>query len=355
MWKSDPVFCEDMEQFACIDYIPWDRLRNKTILVTGATGLIGYTLVCALLYASEQRKLGLQILSLVRDEARARKKYAELTAEGCRLSFVEGSVEKLPPIDGPVHYIIHGASRTASRDFVEMPVETWKTALDGTNALLELAREKAAEGMVYLSSMEVYGYPERGRLVVEEDIGRLSPMQVRNCYPLGKIACESLCCSYASEYRVPVRIIRLTQTFGPGVAYHDGRVFVEFARCMVEKRNIVLKTKGETERSYLYTMDAVSAIMTVLLCGENGEAYSAANEQTYCSIAEMAEMAASMAGVKVVYELQDVRSSGYAGTLYMKLSTQKLQNLGWKPVVSLEKMYSRMLMGMQASDEKHAI
>ena len=76
---------------------------------------------------------------------------------------------------------------------------------------------------------------------------------------------------------MPTRIVRLTQTFGTGVSYNDGRVFAEFARCVIEQRDIILKTKGETKRSYLYTADAVTAILTVLLNGETGAAYNAAN------------------------------------------------------------------------------
>ena len=154
-------------------------------------------------------------------------------------------------------------------------------------------------------------------------------------------------CSYYSEYHVPVKIARLTQTFGPGVNYQDGRVFAEFARCAIEGRNIILKTKGETERSYLYTEDAVWAILTILLKGENGQAYTVANEETYCSIYEMASMVAGKYGIQVEIQEQDTASQGYANTLYMNLDTTKLQKLGWNPQVGLAEMYERMIQSMK--------
>ena len=203
------------------------------------------------------------------------------------------------------------------------------TALKGTENILELAKAKKVSGMVYLSSMEVYGHPEKGHKVTEDEIGALSPLDIRNSYPISKIQCESLCFAYAKEYGVPAMSIRLTQTFGPGVNYNDGRVFAEFARCVIEKRDIVLKTKGETERSYLYTADAATAILTVLLKGEPGQAYNAANEDTYCSIAQMAEMVAKQGGVKVRYDIQDEVGNGYPKALYMDLDTEKLKALGW--------------------------
>ena len=122
-----------------------------------------------------------------------------------------------------IHYVIHGASQTASRSFVDRAVETLKTALEGTIKLLELAKEKKVGGFVYLSSMEVYGQPPKGHKVTENEAGAFSPLNLRNSYPIGKIASESLCIAYAEEYGVPCKIARLTQTFGKGVSYNDKR------------------------------------------------------------------------------------------------------------------------------------
>lgn len=321
---------QDMEYICNAQFIPWEKLKNKTILITGATGLIGFTLVQALLYANKQRSLHLKVLALVRDLERAKNRF-EGFVDDTALEYILGNVEDIPLIKEPIDYIVHGASQTASKAFVNQPVETILTAIRGTENLLELAKEKAVAGMVYLSSMEVYGYPEKGHKVTENEIGCLPPLDVRNSYPISKIQCESLCCAYAKEYGVPVMSARLTQTFGPGANYNDGRVFAEFARCVVEKRDIVLKTKGETERCYLYTADAATAILTILLKGKAGRAYNVANESTYCSIAEMAEKVAKQGGINVRYDIQDESANGYPKTLYMYLDTSSLQGLCWKP------------------------
>lgn len=346
MWLETSVFAQDLEAFCAAEFIPWESLKGKTVFVTGATGLIGYTLVSGLIYANRKRGLGLQIVALVRSLQRAEEKYAAQLESGMELTFVEGAVENLPELPGKIDYIIHGASQTASRAFVEQPVETICTAVNGTQNILELARKKQVSGMVYLSSMEVYGHPEKGHLVHENEIGAFSPMNIRNCYPIGKIACESLGNAYAAEYQLPVITVRLTQTFGPGIAKDDCRVFGEFARCIIEKRDIVLKSKGETERCYLYTMDAATAIVQLMLCGNAGEVYTAANRGTYCSISQMAELVAEMGNIAVRYELQDIEKLGYASTLYMDLDTSKLEALGWKPTVDLKDMYNRMLQAM---------
>lgn len=325
------IFAEDINNVAVADFIPWEKLSGKTVLITGATGLIGRTLVYGLHRANKIHGLNMRVLALVRDRERAEERFKAILVDDM-LTLVVGSVENMPVISEPVDYIIHGASQTASREFVNHPVETLQTTLNGTVNLLQLGKEKDIKGFVYLSSMEVYGYPEKGHKVREDEIGRFEPQNMRNSYPIGKIVSENLCCGYAKEYGIPAMSIRLTQTFGAGVNYNDTRVFAYFARCVKEKTNIVLKTKGETERCYLYTTDAATAILTVLLNGKAGEIYNAADESTYCSIAEMAEQVAKSAGIEVVYDIQDTAANGFPDTLYMDLDTNKLQKLGWCPL-----------------------
>lgn len=342
------IFAEDINNVAVADFIPWEKLSGKTVLITGATGLIGRTLVYGLHRANKIHGLNMRVLALVRDRARAEERFKLILADDM-LALVVGSVETMPVISESIDYIIHGASQTASREFVNHPVETLQTTLNGTMNLLQVAKDKDVKGFVYLSSMEVYGYPKKGHKVVEDEIGRFEPQNMRNSYPIGKIVSENLCCGYAQEYGVPAMSIRLTQTFGSGVNYNDTRVFAYFARCVKEKTNIVLKTKGETERCYLYTTDAATAVLTVLLNGKAGEIYNAADESTYCSIAEMAEQVAKSAGIEVVYDIQDTAANGFPDTLYMDLDTSKLQKLGWCPLGGEQKlieMYRRMILYM---------
>ena len=330
MTERESIFFEDIASVADASFVPWDKLRGSTIFITGATGLIGTSVIRCLRYANQKMGLNLKVTALVRNDAKAAERFAGELEEGF-VKLVRGSVEEFPNLgdDEKVDYILHGAAQTASREFVERPVETMRIAVTGTMNLLGFARQKKAKGFVYLSSMEVYGYPEKGHRVTENEIGTLSPLTLRNSYPISKIMSEALCCAYAKEYGVPATICRLAQTFGPGVHENDTRIFAYFARCVREKRNIVLKTRGETERSYLYTTDAVTALLTVLLKGEPGKAYNAANEETYCSIAEMAQKVAQNAGIKVEYDLQDASVNGFPDTLYMNLDTSALRALGW--------------------------
>ncbi len=346
MWIENKILKEDMEYLIGLDYIEWERFRNKTIFVTGATGLIGFNLISGLVYANMIKKLKLKVIAFVRDYDKAVEKYSEHLQDSKCLEFLTGDVVSLPEIPQDIDYVVHAAGPTASTFFIEKPVETIKTAVIGTNNILELAKRKNVEGVVYTSSMEIYGAPKTEDVLTEDDIGYMNPLIIRNCYPESKRQCEALCAAYVSEYHVPVMNIRLAQTFGVGIERADNRVFAEFARCAMEKNDIVLLTDGSSKRCYLYTIDAVSAILTVLLKGDPGTAYNVANPQTYCSVKEMAELVAEQIGenqIKVKFSENKEKSKKFSPAHFYNLGVNPIMKLGWNPSRNLSEMYQRMI------------
>lgn len=335
---------EDCKRICALPFIDWRRLENKCILITGGTGLIGSNLIYALLYINYIKKLGLKLILPVRNKEAAKKKFGKKSQV---IQYRLYSLGEQFEIEERIDYIVHMASPTSSKFFAEKPADTMALNIHGTQAMLELAREKRIEKFVYLSTMEVYGFPEVGHRVKENELGAFETMSARNSYPIAKIACEALCNSYYVQHDIPTVILRLTQTFGPGVKYDDGRVFAQFMRCVVEKKDIVLKSAGLTERPYLYTADAVSAIIVGLLEGTPGEAYTVANPNTYCSIKDMARMVADKivgGTINVTFDLtSDLSKFGYADTLYMNLNIDKIKKIGWYPFTGLQEMFERMI------------
>lgn len=351
LWRVDElneVMQRELNRALSETNVDLSRFDGKTVLITGATGLIGYNLIASLMLYGAARANPPKIIALVRDMEKAKKMYQDFGDE--YLEFIIWEASEKIDVPESVDYIIHAACQTSSKAFIEQPVETIFTAVDGTRNILELARRKNLKGFLYLSSMEVYGTPKSDEKITETHSAEMDSMSVRSSYPESKRMCEALCSAYWAEYGVPAKVIRLTQTFGPGVAYDDSRVFAELARCVIEGRDIVLHTRGETKRNYLYTIDAVSAIFTILLLGESGEAYNAANEETYCSIYEMAEMVAKECGqaqIWVKVQEDGSQSFGYAPTLHMNLDATKLRKLGWNARTTLPEMYRLLCAYME--------
>lgn len=198
--------------------IDWDALAGRHVLVTGATGLIGSLCARTLLERNRLTGAGIIVDALVRDPAKAQAMLGQYTADD-GLVLHQGSLEDVDSLDLPADYVIHTACPTASSFFMSHPVETFSAIVDGTRSMLELARRRGAASFVYVSSMEIYGMGNKQRgtehLLDESAVGYIDPCSVRSCYSEGKRAAENLCVSYHSEYQVPVKAVRLAQTFGP--------------------------------------------------------------------------------------------------------------------------------------------
>ncbi len=334
------------------------ELYGSAILVTGATGLVGSQVIKTLLAANEIMDAQITVLAQVRSWNKLERLYEDYRDDNGNynpaLVFIGGDLTEELDVPQDVDYIVHTASPTASKYFVEHPVETIDAAIGGTKRILELAKEKNCKGVVYLSSMEAFGVTDPSLpFVTEDDLGYIDIHKVRSCYSESKRLCELLCSCYAAEYGVPVRTARLAQTFGAGIPYEENRVFAQFAKSAMNGTDIVLHTRGLSDGNYVYTADAVAAILLLLVKGEVGEAYTVANEQSHITIGGMAEMVAKELAngqIQVVYDIpEDALTYGYAPDVKMQLNSQKLQALGWKPEVGLLEAYRRMMASMQES------
>ena len=353
LYAQNPVVQEDLDRIVANDFIQWEKFKNKTVAVTGATGLIGRTMVWSLLQANATYGLDLRVLAFVRNEKKAEDMYQGVEKDA--LTFVCQDITQ--PVSEDVHadFLIHGASITASKMMIDKPVETITTAIDGTRNMLDFAARCHMEGVVYLSSMEAYGtVPDGWGQVREADLGYIDTLSVRSSYPEGKRMAECLCTAYISQYNVPVKIARLASTFGAGIDPQENRVFAQFARSVLRGEDIVLHTKGEKANCYCYTIDAITGILTLLLEGEVGQAYNVCNMDTFCSIKEMAETFVEMgenSTSQLVFDIpEDVASLGYAPTSIMQLNSEKIMRLGWKPQVDMKTMAQRLMRSLKTEE-----
>lgn len=329
----------------------WKNLENSTILITGATGLIGSLITKTVLCSNRLKNTNIKIIAMIRNEEKAKKIFGDLLERENIVLFKCDIAEKIDLPD-QVDYIIHCASITTSNIMISHPVDVIQVAVNGTQNILNLAKEKSVKSMVYLSSMEVYGAFENTseEKVSEDMLGYINPLKIRSNYPESKRLCENLCVAYAAQYQVPVKIARLAQTFGAGVLPGENRVFAQFARSAMAGTDIVLHTLGKSEGNYCYTRDAVSAIFILLCQGKNAQAYNVANEANHITIADMAHMVAEKFAekpIKVVFDIPESNTYGYASDTKMHLNAGKMMKLGWKPEVDLPEAYRRLIGSMK--------
>lgn len=329
------------------------EFHEGSYLITGITGFLGSMTAKELMHSQPYKQGRIKITGIARDVFRTGQIFHG--AERQRLSMVKSDIRDrerlLSAIDFHVDYIIHCASVTQSAEMMRHPVETADSIVLGTCHMLELGKRLQIKSMVCLSSMEVYGMVDDiGRPRKEEELGEIELFSSRSCYPFGKRMAEHYCYIYQQEYGVPVKIARLAQTFGKGIRPDDNRVYMQFARAAYEGRDIVLKTTGDSMGNYCAAEDAVNAVFTILYYGRDGEAYNVVNEANTMCIRDMAELVANeIAGgrIKVETKPEDFGRTGYAPDTGLRLSGEKLRQLGWRPSKDLVEMYQNVIWELQ--------
>lgn len=341
------VLLEDLEYIK--NYIDVNAFKQKKIFVTGATGLIGSLILKALNYINEQLNLDIKLIAGVRSLEKVKAIFSEKELNSINWLICDFLKEKIN-LPEDVNYIIHAAAITKSSDMVKRPVDVIEMTLKSMNQILEYMLQNRQCKMIYISSMEMYGTINKPT-VSEDDLGYLNLFDSRTSYPESKRMAELMCYSYVKQYSIDVVVARLSQTFGAGILPGENRVFAQFAKSVLKGENIVLHTDGLSEGNYVYTRDAILAILLLLYKGKSGESYNVVNEESHRTIKAMAEELLATWGskdTKVIVRIpKNISQLGYASNVKLKLNGSKLMNLGWKPSVDLMDSYYRMMEYMK--------
>lgn len=328
--------------------LPWETLHGKTIMVTGAAGFLAAYLVKALLNADSVHALKLKVICVVRSAGSMQARLADYINSDALEVFVHDIALPLPADFPRADIIIHSASQASPRFYGIDPIGTLMANSAGTMYLLEHAHRCSSEKFLFFSSAEVYGTPrDNNRSLMESDLGFLDPMEVRSCYAESKRMGETMCVAWAAQRRLHSTVVRPFHTYGPGMALDDGRVFADFVADVIARRDIVLKSDGSAQRSFCYVADATIGFLTVLMRGENAQAYNIANPGAESSMIELARTVAGLfpereVGVRIEIAVSSVSylRSPVARSLP---SIEKAKSLGWCPVLGLAEGFRRTL------------
>lgn len=317
------------------------ELYNKSIMVTGASGMIGSYFIYTLVKLNEEYGANIKIIPLIR---KLNKLNENLLSKDYICPVVQDVTEKID-FDGEIDYIIHAASPASPKIMKEKPVETNFANTLGTANTLMLAREKNVRGYLFISSREIYGQPmENQDYFTEESFGFIDQLVPRNAYAEGKKAAENMCVGFKKEYGLNTKIVRLAHTYGPGMSIYDGRVQADFLKNLVNNEDIVLNSDGSSVRTYTYVSDAVSAIFNVLLKSKD-IVYNISDERNEVSIRQLAEILVEISSnnLKLVFNIKNNdKDEGYAPFKFGILSSEKIRKeLGWNAKYSIKEGFKR--------------
>ncbi len=332
--------CEDLYKERTMD---WSRLKNASVLITGACGMLPAYMVWMLVYLNEYQNFHIRILALCRDAVRAEEVFGAYIRRDY-FELVLRDVAEPMEIEGELDYIIHAASPSGSQYFGTDPVGVILPNVMGTFYTLELAKEKGVKGYLYFSSSEIYGKIEK-EAIEETDCGYLDSMEVRNCYGESKRLGENICKAYSSQHGVHATVVRPAHTYGPTMNLKkDKRVYAGFVSNILHHEDLLIMGDGFASRNFCYIYDAVFGYFKVLLDGKAGEAYNVSNPACQSTIRDLAELLVELFPEKKLQIAYANHDAVYLENPYKKqsaISVDKLKGLGWTPRVSLKEGFRR--------------
>ena len=324
--------------------LPWERLAGKTILLSGATGMIGKCIVEVLMEYNRNCSIDQQVhvIALSRNAETARQRLREYWSQEA-FRYLPCDVNAKLPECGQVDYIVHAASNTHPLQYSQDAVGTITSNVIGTKNLLDYAVSHQTERFCFVSSVEVYGENRGDTDRCKEDyLGYIECNTLRAGYPESKRVGEALCNAYAKTYGLDFVIPRLSRTYGPTMLMSDSKAIAQFIKKAAAGEDIVLKSAGTQLYSYTYAMDAAMGILTVLLKGESRQAYNISDVESEVTLRNIAEWLAEDNGVRVIYDLPDaVEQAGYSTATKALLDVEKITGLGWKPQVHMREGLQR--------------
>ena len=320
--------------------ISWDKLKNKTLLLTGAGGFIGYYMTCGILLRNDLYGDNIKVLALERFGDFAKKKFGKLLERDDVELIVQDITE--PIMAERADFVIHAASQASAIEFERDPVGTISANLSGTENALNFAKDSNSEASLIVSSLKVYGTLYTGKPYIEEDDnGYVDFTSYKNCYAIGKRAAETLAASYSKQYEMNIRIVRPSYIFGAS-RLDDDRVWAQFIANIVRGQDILLKSNGATNRSFCYVTDTVTAMLHVLLDGENCVPYNISNEKSNTTIRGFAQAACEVfpeRNMKLAFANPEDEVMPEPSPLDPTpeiMDNKRIRAIGWEPKIDLK-------------------
>ena len=298
-------------------------MSRRRILVTGGSGFLGSHLCERLL------KDGHEVVCLDNFFTGSRANVEHLL-DNHRFELMRHDVTERMTME--VDEVYHLACPASPIHYQRNPVRTIRTAVEGTLNMLDLAREAKARILI-ASTSEVYGdpteHPQR-----ETYWGNVNPIGPRACYDEGKRCAESLAVSYAMQYAVEVRIVRIFNTYGPRMHENDGRVVSNFVVQALRGEPLTVYGDGQQTRSFCYATDLIEGFIRLMASPHGVDPVNLGNPRE-TTVRELAEMIKKLTGSRSEIVKEPLPTDDPTRRRPDISRAQKLLD-GWGPKVPLE-------------------
>ena len=335
--------------------LPWEKLSGKTILISGATGMIGKCIIDVLMRYNDnctanilRPTAAVRVIALSRNAENAEKRlYEHWNKDTFR--YISCDINQSIPECGQADYIIHAASNTHPLQYSGDPVGTIAANVIGTKNLLDYAVSHKTKRFCFLSSVEIYGENRSDTDRFREDyLGYLDCNTLRAGYPESKRVGEALCNAYYQAHHLDFVIPRLSRVYGPTMLPADSKAIAQFIRKAAAGEDIILKSAGGQLYSYTYVLDAAMGVLAVLLEGKCGEAYNISDVESEVTLRQIAEWLAEDNNVKVVFDIPEkAEAAGYSTATKAILDTQKISALGWQSQTHMREGLQKTVQGLR--------
>jgi dTDP-glucose 4,6-dehydratase len=298
-------------------------MRKKTVVITGGAGFIGAHLSSKLINTGHRVLCIDNLITGSPDNIRS-------LLNNPNYKFIKQDVCNRIRLVGKVDYVLHCASLASPEDYLRYPIKTLKVGSLGTHNALGLAKEKKAVFMLF-STSEVYGdplvHPQK-----ESYWGNVNPIGVRGCYDESKRFAEALTMAYRRAHKLDTKIVRIFNTYGPGMRPYDGRVIPNFIRQALNNKPLTVYGKGEQTRSFCYVSDLVEGLYRLMKSAVN-EPVNLGNPGEF-TIIRLAKIVLKLTGSKSRIIFKALPQDDPRQRQPDILKAKKL--LKWSPAVSLE-------------------
>ena len=296
MSRAGKIIHEDAEGMQATIPGVFSQLAGSNILITGASGFLGSYIVDILSVLNHPSpSLNANIVASDNFIATNADRLAHLKGDPF-IEFRTANVVDETDWGRKFDWIIHCASMASPIYYRPRPLETIDANVNGTWRMLDLAEAHGAKGMLFFSSSEIYGDPDPQFIPTPEHYrGYVSCTGPRACYDESKRLGETLCISFWAQRKVPSKIVRPFNVYGPGQRLNDGRMVPDMMSAALEGGPIVLLSDGSPTRSFCYVRDFIAGSLGVLVLGEPAEPYNVGNPEER-SMLDVARVMAEIAG-----------------------------------------------------------